>query len=30
MLDWVGGEFDPAAFDLQEVNAELKAIKLAW
>jgi hypothetical protein len=29
MLDWVGGEFDPAAFDLQEVNAELKAIKLA-
>ena len=24
MLDWVGGEFDPEAFDLEEVNAELQ------
>ena len=29
MLDWAGGEFDPAVFDLQEVNAELKEIKLS-
>jgi hypothetical protein len=29
MLDWAGGEFDPAAFDLREVNAELKSLKLA-
>jgi hypothetical protein len=28
MLDWAGGEFDPAAFDLREVNAELKELKL--
>jgi len=24
-----GGEFDPAAFDFQEVNAEIKEIKLS-
>lgn len=29
MLDWAGGEFDPAVFDLQEVNAELKELKLS-
>ena len=29
MLDWAGGEFDPAAFDLKEVNAELKSFKLS-
>ena len=23
MLEWVGGEFDPAAFDIEEVNARL-------
>ena len=25
MLEWVGGEFDPDAFDLEEVNTELNA-----
>ena len=29
MLDWAGGEFNAAAFDLREVNAELKALKLS-
>lgn len=29
MLDWAGGEFDPTAFDLREVNAELKELKLS-
>jgi hypothetical protein len=29
MLDWAGGEFDPVAFDLREVNAELKELKLS-
>ena len=24
MVDWVGGEFDPEAFDLDEVNRELQ------
>jgi hypothetical protein len=24
MLEWVGGEFDPEAFDLDEVNRELR------
>ena len=24
MVDWVGGEFDPEAFDLDEVNSELQ------
>ena len=28
MLEWAGGEFDPAAFDLQEINTELKELKL--
>jgi len=28
-LEWVGGEFDPAAFDLREVNEELKELKLS-
>ena len=27
MLEWVGGEFDPEFFDLDEINEELKAIK---
>jgi hypothetical protein len=27
MLEWVGGEFDPEAFDLDEINAELKAMR---
>jgi Plasmid pRiA4b ORF-3-like protein len=26
MLEWVGGEFDPEAFDLEEVNEALKQI----
>lgn len=26
MLEWAGEEFDPAAFDLKEVNAELKKL----
>jgi hypothetical protein len=26
-LDWVGGEFDPDAFDLDAINEELKQIK---
>jgi hypothetical protein len=26
MLEWIGGEFDPEAFDLDEINAELKMI----
>jgi hypothetical protein len=24
MLEWVGGEFDPEVFDLDEVNRELQ------
>jgi hypothetical protein len=24
MLEWVGGEFDPEAFDLDKVNRELQ------
>jgi len=24
MLDWIGGEFDPEAFDLEETNAQLR------
>jgi hypothetical protein len=27
MLEWVGGEFDPDAFDLNEVNTELQSFK---
>jgi Plasmid pRiA4b ORF-3-like protein len=27
MLEWVGGEFDPEAFDLSEVNRELQRLK---
>jgi hypothetical protein len=26
MLEWVGGEFDPEAFDLQQVNDALRAV----
>jgi hypothetical protein len=26
LLEWVGGEFDPEYFDLDEINAELKAM----
>jgi len=26
-LEWVGGEFDPEAFDLDEVNAALRALR---
>jgi hypothetical protein len=26
MLEWVGGEFDPEAFDLDEVNRELQRL----
>ena len=28
MLDWIGGSFDPAAFDLKRTNARLGTIKL--
>jgi hypothetical protein len=27
MVEWVGGEFDPEAFDLGEVNKELQRLK---
>ena len=27
MLEWIGGDFDPEEFDLEEVNQQLKAIK---
>jgi len=27
MLEWVGGEFDPDVFDLDEVNTELQSLK---
>lgn len=27
MLEWVGGEFDPEAFDLHEVNEALRALR---
>ncbi len=26
-LEWIGGEFDPAAFDLDEVNRALRRIR---
>jgi pRiA4b ORF-3-like protein len=26
MLDWLGGQFDPAHFDLQKINAELRGL----
>jgi len=27
MVEWVGGEFDPEAFDLSEVNREIQRLK---
>ena len=27
MLEWIGGEFDPDVFDLDEVNTELQRLK---
>ena len=27
MLDWIGGGFDPEAFDLEEINQELKRMR---
>jgi Plasmid pRiA4b ORF-3-like protein len=31
MLEWVGGSFDPEAFDVDEVNQQLKHIRyLEW
>jgi hypothetical protein len=27
MLEWIGGSFDPAAFDLADVNERLAEIK---
>ena len=27
MLEWIGGSFDPEAFDLDEINRKLKRIK---
>jgi hypothetical protein len=27
-LEWIGGEFDPEAFDLEEVNEALRALRL--
>ncbi len=27
MLEWLGGEFDPEAFDLEAINEALKGIK---
>jgi hypothetical protein len=27
MLEWVGGEFNPDAFDLDEVNTALQSLK---
>ncbi len=27
MLEWVGGSFDPEAFDLEAVNRTLKRVK---
>jgi hypothetical protein len=27
MLEWIGGEFDPEAFDLDEINAALGRIR---
>ena len=27
MVEWVGGEFDPDAFDLDEMNTELQRLK---
>jgi hypothetical protein len=26
MLEWVGGEFDPEAFDIDQVNAALRQL----
>jgi hypothetical protein len=28
MLEWVGGEYDPDVFDLDEVNRELQRLTL--
>jgi len=27
MLEWIGGEFDPEEFDLEEVNEELEMVR---
>ncbi len=27
MLEWVGGEFDPEAFDLDEINKALRYVR---
>jgi hypothetical protein len=27
MLEWVGGQFDPEAFDMEEVNRNLRKIR---
>ena len=27
MLEWVGGEFDPEAFDIEAVNKELTTVR---
>jgi hypothetical protein len=29
-LEWIGGEFDPEAFDLEEVNHELARMHVLW
>lgn len=28
LLEWLGGNFDPAAFDLAAINAKLKKLRL--
>ena len=27
MMEWLGGEFDPAAFDVEEINLELRHVR---
>jgi hypothetical protein len=27
MVEWVGGEFDPEAFDLEEINESLRDMR---
>lgn len=29
-LEWIGGEFDPAAFELEEVNKRLRVLAETW